>query len=317
MISRRRVFAARAFFCLETRSIQELPMKPSALILISILLLFAIPQPLALAADNDAGLIRDIDLYLDNSGLDCLYYQSGISYYELILPGSCQITLKIYGCDSNVRLKVDNISAQGSLTYTRSISQDTILSISASDSAFQSVYILLTLAAAQPPPPPPPPLPPPPPPPDQKTETEAPPPEPEPPQQAADAPAGEDAAEPIERHTLLLQIDEPLMMLDGSPYPLDTAPFILPPGHTMVPLRFIAEALGGVVYWDPDPGRVDIYFNGAYIALYIGRPLPGTEISAMIRDGRTFVPLRYVMETLGAYVEWIGEGKYIFIIYPA
>lgn len=288
-------------------------MKLPALVLASILLFFAIPQPFALAAEGESRLIRDIDLYLDNSGLDCLYYRSGIAYYELILPGPCQITLNIYGSNSNVRLKVDNAAAQGSLAYTRSISQDTLLSVSASDAAYQSVYILLTLATPEPAEPEAPPQPP---------EAEQPPEEPpeeEPPEgtEAEIPPEAGNADEETERHTLLLQIDEPLMVLDGSQYPLDTAPFILPPGYTMVPLRFIAEALGGAVYWDPGPARVDIYFNGNYTALYIGQQLPGTEISAMIRDGRTFVPLRYVMETLGAYVEWISEGKYIFIIYPA
>ena len=41
----------------------------------------------------------------------------------------------------------------------------------------------------------------------------------------------------------------------GSDTPLLAAPFLHPAGHTMVPLRFIAEAFGADVNFDPQPFR--------------------------------------------------------------
>jgi hypothetical protein len=298
-------------------ALKEPPMKLPALFLATFLLWLALPPPqVSAAADND-GLIVDIDLYLDNSTLDCLYYNPSVTYYELILPAACNITLKIRGSSSDVLLTADNASARGSLTYTRSINQATIITVAARASSSQFVYIVFTLATPELPDDDPPP-----------DDSEPEPPTPDPPQdqpEEEDTPAIDpglvtpDATESgeSERHTLLLQIDQPLLVLDGLEYPLDTAPFLHPAGYTMVPLRFIAEALGGMVIWDPEQQKVDIYFNGNATSLYIGQALPDSAVGALIRDGRTFVPLRYVMETLGAYVEWINEGKYIIIIYPA
>ena len=123
--------------------------------------------------------------------------------------------------------------------------------------------------------------------------------------------------EPLAPTALTFQIDNYTMEVNGLPHQLDAAPMLISPGHTLVPVRFIAEALGGEVNWLPEQQKVEIWLDGQYFSLIIGENVPGTNIAAMIHNSRTFVPLRFVMESLGAQVEWFGEEKVIFIIYPA
>ena len=42
---------------------------------------------------------------------------------------------------------------------------------------------------------------------------------------------------------------------------IDVAPLIIPPGRTMVPLRFITETFGSTVQWDGDTREITIYYT--------------------------------------------------------
>ena len=45
-------------------------------------------------------------------------------------------------------------------------------------------------------------------------------------------------------------IDSPVMYVNGTSFTMDVAPEIVDPGRTMLPLRFVAQALGADVQWD-------------------------------------------------------------------
>lgn len=54
--------------------------------------------------------------------------------------------------------------------------------------------------------------------------------------------------------TIELWIGKPVARVNGTDVPIDPSnpsvvPFVLPPGRTMLPLRFISESLGAKVYW--------------------------------------------------------------------
>lgn len=110
--------------------------------------------------------------------------------------------------------------------------------------------------------------------------------------------------------------------VDGSPYSLDAAPFIdAEAGRTLVPVRFVSEALGANVVWDPETRQVTITDEDKEIVLTIG----STEVQVngvkqtidcapMLLPGRTFVPLRFVSETLKAEVDYKAETGEITII---
>ncbi|MCL2578354.1 MAG: copper amine oxidase N-terminal domain-containing protein, partial [Defluviitaleaceae bacterium] len=90
------------------------------------------------------------------------------------------------------------------------------------------------------------------------------------------------------------------------------APFISQE-RTMVPLRIIAEALNAEVDWDSTTRTVIITGRGETINLIVDVPLPDDMGTPVIVNGSTFVPVRYVSETLGATVRWDGENKAVYI----
>lgn len=89
-------------------------------------------------------------------------------------------------------------------------------------------------------------------------------------------------------------------------------------GRTMVPLRFISEALGEKVDWKADTKSVIVGDNKA--SLVIGEKeinANGKKIAidspAVIKDSRTFVPLRAISEILGAKVDWESSTRSVKI----
>lgn len=91
----------------------------------------------------------------------------------------------------------------------------------------------------------------------------------------------------------------------------DAQPFIDANGRTQVPARFVSEALGGTVNWNGDNGTVTITRGTDTITLKVGEQtitLNGTtkqlDTAALIKQERTFVPLRFVSEALGAGITW-------------
>ncbi len=74
-------------------------------------------------------------------------------------------------------------------------------------------------------------------------------------------------------------------------------------GRTMVPLRFIAEALDAQVVWESKSNSVTIKAKEKSISLS----------SPEIFEGRTIVPVRYISETFGAKVNWDSKDKKITI----
>ena len=105
--------------------------------------------------------------------------------------------------------------------------------------------------------------------------------------------------------------------IGGEPYTLDAAPFIKPEAsRTLVPLRFVSEALEARVEWRAETRKVVIREtrNGLQIeivltidsaqALINNAPVTLDCPAELLPPGRTFVPLRFVGEALEAQVDW-------------
>jgi len=94
---------------------------------------------------------------------------------------------------------------------------------------------------------------------------------------------------------------------------MDVAPFI-EGGRTFLPIRFAAETVGvsaDNVIWNAEARTVTILKGDRVIGLTIGSnvlTVNGTPIvmdtAAMIKDGRTVLPVRFVAQALGAAVTW-------------
>lgn len=100
----------------------------------------------------------------------------------------------------------------------------------------------------------------------------------------------------------------------------DAKPFINKEERTVVPVRFIAEALGAEVDWNGETRTVLIDQDERHIELKIGamEATVNSEIikfdtKAEIYFDRTFVPLRFVSEALGSIVGWNGETRTVTI----
>ncbi|MGI6588575.1 MAG: copper amine oxidase N-terminal domain-containing protein [Peptococcia bacterium] len=100
----------------------------------------------------------------------------------------------------------------------------------------------------------------------------------------------------------------------------DQQPLINADNRTLVPLRFVSQALGGKVEWFKETKTVEIKHAGETILLTVGERFArkGQEkitldTTATIMGDRTMVPLRYVSECLGAHVYWNGTKRKVFI----
>ncbi len=102
----------------------------------------------------------------------------------------------------------------------------------------------------------------------------------------------------------------------------DELPYVNQDSRTMVPVRFVSESLGAKVSWDNDNRMVIIDNEDKIIKLKIGEnkaDINGKTIvfdtSALIQNGRTMVPVRFISEALGAKVGWNQATKTVEIEY--
>jgi DNA-dependent RNA polymerase auxiliary subunit epsilon len=122
--------------------------------------------------------------------------------------------------------------------------------------------------------------------------------------------------------TIKLTVGQTNVDVDGTIYELDAVPYIRDKtNRTMVPLRFISEALETKVEWQAETRRVLIKDGATEITLTIDSDqvlVNETTVTLYCRaelkpPGRTFVPLRFVSETLGAQVDYDKQTKQITI----
>jgi N-acetylmuramoyl-L-alanine amidase len=84
-------------------------------------------------------------------------------------------------------------------------------------------------------------------------------------------------------------------------------------GNTLVPLRIVAEELGAKVKWDEAKRQVSIDKGDISILLTIGKPnilISGKskmlEVTPIIVEGNSMLPLRVIGEQLGVQFNWDG-----------
>ena len=98
----------------------------------------------------------------------------------------------------------------------------------------------------------------------------------------------------------------------------DAKPYINEDNRTLVPVRFVSEALNSKVQWEATTQTVIIYNDTTRVVLQIGQDYAivnnntsdtkiAFDTAAVIKDGRTFVPLRFMSQTLGACVQWFSD----------
>ena len=101
----------------------------------------------------------------------------------------------------------------------------------------------------------------------------------------------------------------------------DATPFIDANSRTMVPLRAVADAMGLTVNWDA--ANREASFTGSGKTIYF--PIDSTtartsdgktvqmDTAAIITDGRTYAPIRYLAEFFDYSVGWNGNTRTVTI----
>lgn len=121
------------------------------------------------------------------------------------------------------------------------------------------------------------------------------------------APASADAAEVSVR-------------IDNEPVAFEVPPTIDGNGRTIVPIRWIAESLGYELTWDSATRTAGVRGRGRHVQLPIDshtarvNDVPvALDAPARIVEGRTVVPLRFMMENFDAAVLYDGSTRTVYV----
>ena len=116
-----------------------------------------------------------------------------------------------------------------------------------------------------------------------------------------------------------LVIEEKTASVFGEIKANDVEP-IIRNDRTMLPARFVAENLGAEVSWDGENRVVTVKNDEVEIKLTIDSAVAtvnGVEETldspAFIENDRTYTPVRFIAEKLGAVVDWDGSLKMVVI----
>jgi hypothetical protein len=109
------------------------------------------------------------------------------------------------------------------------------------------------------------------------------------------------------------------VVIDGKLQQYEQPP-IIQKGYTLVPLRAIFEALGSEIQWDTHTRTATAQKENVEIVISIGKDLAYVngeaqqlDVGAQLINGRTMVPLRFISQAFGAYVNWRPATKTVSI----
>ncbi len=100
----------------------------------------------------------------------------------------------------------------------------------------------------------------------------------------------------------------------------DAKPFIDKNGRTLLPVRFVTEELGATVEWNAGEQKAYVKKDATIVTIKINDKdilvnglIKRMDTKAIIKEDRTFVPIRYTAESLGATVGWDGSTRTVII----
>lgn len=121
------------------------------------------------------------------------------------------------------------------------------------------------------------------------------------------------------RKQIILTINQKEAVVFGTKKTNDVAPKIVN-DRTMLPARFVAENLGAAVEWFETEQKVRITKDGVEIIIFIDSDkayVNGKEVTldsaAFIENDRTYTPVRFISEELGANVAWDEDAQTVTI----
>jgi len=83
-------------------------------------------------------------------------------------------------------------------------------------------------------------------------------------------------------------------------------------GRTLLPARYVAQALGGEANWNRP--EITITIGGTSLTFREGDIVQGMDAPVRVIDGRTMVPARFIAEAFGAVVRWNSAAQTFEIV---
>ena len=133
-----------------------------------------------------------------------------------------------------------------------------------------------------------------------------------------------DAYTPFSDVVVSLQIDNPIMEVNGAQKEIDVGHSTMPVvknGRTLVPIRGIIEAFGGSVEWDSASRTVTLTLGEDIIKLTIDNNLAQLngkvttlDVAPAIIGNRTMLPVRFIAESFNLGVGWDSENRTVYIV---
>ena len=117
---------------------------------------------------------------------------------------------------------------------------------------------------------------------------------------------------PAEAKKIVMQIGNKNVSVGNNAITNDVAP-VIRNNRTMVPVRVIAEALGSKVSWNEATKEVTLLVDGKEIKMIINKIMEGYDVAPTIINDRTFVPIRFVANALGANITWDDATRTVAI----
>jgi hypothetical protein len=123
-----------------------------------------------------------------------------------------------------------------------------------------------------------------------------------------------------------LRVGETLGMLEGVSFPMDAAP-VIKNGRTLLPIRALIETLGGKVTWNAKTRTAAVSLGAHSVVLVVGKnaalvdgksvPIDPADPKVVpeIIGSRTFLPLRFIAESLGLELTWDAATQTVSFAY--
>ncbi|RKN78937.1 copper amine oxidase [Paenibacillus ginsengarvi] len=115
---------------------------------------------------------------------------------------------------------------------------------------------------------------------------------------------------PAVKNIVKLTVDQKSLTVNGKSLVLDQAPVIYK-DNTLVPVRFVVEAMGGQLTWVDEQRKVIIVKDNHLLELWLDKTeliadgeAVTAEVPPLLMTERTMVPLRIISEKMGWKVTW-------------
>ncbi|WP_434644316.1 copper amine oxidase N-terminal domain-containing protein (plasmid) [Thermoanaerobacterium thermosaccharolyticum] len=123
-------------------------------------------------------------------------------------------------------------------------------------------------------------------------------------------------------HTAIFVVGQSSYMQDNLSKSMDAATFIQN-GRTYVPLRYLGLALGvdeNDIQWDSASQTATLSMNGTTLKFTIGKTTyyannqaNSMDVAPIVKNGRVYLPARYVAEAFGYKVNWNGDTQAVTV----